>query len=309
MDVVDDRHGQHGQHDQDGQHGSARPAGTAASSTEAPRSRRRVAFVDSGLGLLGYADALHTLRPDLGLVLSLDPDNMPYGPRTPEEVQRLILASARATLPYRPDAIVVACNTASVHGLDALRAELEPDVPVVGTVPAIRPAAAAGGPIAVWATAATTSSDYLRGLVDAFAADVETHAVAALGLAEAIESGDAATVDACIAYAASHTPAGVQALVLGCTHYGLVGDRIVSALGPGVTVFDSPVAVARQTLRRIGLEPDPSATEAGLEAVLLSGRPAPAPTAWGAYPAGRRLLDTCPVGPSGVHAGAGRPRS
>lgn len=257
---------------------------------EMPRSTRRVAFVDSGLGLLGYADALHALRPDLGLVLSLDPDNMPYGPRTPEEVQRLILASARATLPHEPDAIVVACNTASVHGLGALRAELEPAVPVIGTVPAIRPAAAAGGPVAVWATAATTSSDYLRGLVDAFAADVETYAVAALGLAEAIESGDSLAVDECIAYAASQTPAGVRSLVLGCTHYGLVADRIVAALGQGVTIHDSPVAVARQTLRRIGLEPAADATEAGVEAVLLSGRPGALPASWGAYPAGERLL-------------------
>jgi len=254
------------------------------------QSTRRVAFVDSGLGLLGYADALRSLRPDLGLVLSLDPDNMPYGPRTPDEVQQLILASARATLPYEPDAIVVACNTASVHGLDALRAELEPGIPEVGTVPAIRPAAAAGGPVAVWATAATTSSDYLRGLIDAFAADVETYAVAALGLAEAIEAGDPQVVDECIAYAASQTPAGVRSLVLGCTHYGLVVDRIVAALGRGVVVHDSPVAVARQTLRRIGVEPDPEAREAGVEAVLLSGRPGPVPPSWAAYPAGERLL-------------------
>jgi glutamate racemase len=85
--------------------------------------------------------------------------------------------------------------------------------------------------------------------------------------------------------------------VLGCTHYGLVVDRIVAALGEGVVVHDSPVAVARQTLRRIGLEPDPAAigsagagVEAGVEAVLLSGRPAAMPKAWAAYPAGRRLL-------------------
>ena len=266
-----------------------------------PRSTRRIAFVDSGLGLLGYADALHTLRPDLGLVLSLDPDNMPYGPRTPDEVQRLILASARATLPYEPAAIVVACKTASVHGLAVLRAELEPDVPVIGTVPAIRPAAAAGGPVAIWSTAATTSSDYLRGLVDAFAADVETYPVAALGLAEAIESGDRASIDECIAYAVSRTPSGVRSLVLGCTHYGLVVDRIVGALGRDVTIHDSPVAVARQTLRRIGLEPHPTAPAGGVEAVLLSGRAGALPTSWGSYPAGRRLLAAPPtVRPAGT---------
>ncbi|HET8594009.1 MAG TPA: aspartate/glutamate racemase family protein [Intrasporangium sp.] len=246
-----------------------------------------MAFVDSGVGLVAYADALLALRPDLDLVLSMDPEHMPYGPRTPEEVRHLILESARATLPYEPDAIVVACNTASVHGLEALRAELEPDIPVIGTVPAIRPAALTGGPVAVWATLATTESDYLRGLVDAFAADIETHAVAALGLAEAIEAADAQAVRECIRSAVEATPS-VRALVLGCTHYGLVVDQIADAVG-NVTIFDSPVAVARQTLRRLGLEPDQTARGGGVEAVLLSGRPGTLPDAMRAYPAGQRL--------------------
>lgn len=257
-----------------------------------------VAFVDSGVGLLGYADALRTLRPDAELVISIDPDHMPYGPRPPEEVRRLILESARATLPFGPAAIVVACNTASVHGLEALRAELEPGVPVIGTVPAIRPAASTGGPVAVWATAATTSSDYLRGLIDAFAADIQTHPIAALGLAEAIESADFDAVDAAIAEAAERTPLDTKALVLGCTHYGLVGDRIAAALrsrGIDAQVFDSPVAVARQTLRRIGLEPAGEATATSNEApsepvVLLSGRRARFPSQFSAYAAGGRVL-------------------
>lgn len=273
----------------------------------APRDGRpaaRVALVDSGVGLVAYADALLTLRPDLALVLSMDPDHMPYGPRTPDEVRHLILDSARATLPYEPDAIVVACNTASVHGLEALRAELEPGIPVIGTVPAIRPAARTGGPVVVWATRATTESDYLRGLVDAFAADVETHAVAARGLAEAIEAADVDAVRECLEAAVAATPP-VQALVLGCTHYGLVADRIAEALGD-VTIFDSPIAVARQTLRRLGLEPDPAASGGGVEAVLLSGRLDTLPEAMLAYPAGRRLRaallpsETVTSGPAAV---------
>lgn len=261
---------------------AAQPAPAASPPTA------RVAFVDSGVGLVAYADALLTLRPDLALVLSMDPDHMPYGPRTPDEVRRLILESARATLPYEPDAIVVACNTASVHGLEALRAELEPDIPVIGTVPAIRPAALTGGPVAVWATQATTQSDYLRGLVDAFAADIQTHAVAARGLAEAIESADVVGIESCIRVAVDATPP-VKALVLGCTHYGLVADRIAAEVGD-VMIFDSPVAVARQTLRRIGLEPDPDASGGAVEAVLLSGREGALPRAIGAYAAGRRLV-------------------
>jgi glutamate racemase len=85
------------------------------------------------------------------------------------------------------DAIVVPCNTASVTTLDALRAMFEPDVPVVGTVPAVKPAAAAGEPFAVWATAATTASVYQARLIDIFASGQPVERVACRGLAEAVE--------------------------------------------------------------------------------------------------------------------------
>jgi glutamate racemase len=260
-----------------------------------PSAPARVAFIDSGIGLLGYADALLGLRPDLELVLALDPDHMPYGPRPHDEVRTLVLALARSAATYEPNAIVVACNTASVHGLEALREEFEPDVPIVGTVPAIRPAASTGGPVAIWSTAATSTSDYLRGLVDAFASDIETHSIAALGLAEAIELADPDAVDRAIAAAVAASPPDVSALVLGCTHYGLVSDRIAEAWsrrrGTDVTIFDSPVAVARQTLRRIGLEPDEHAAPSLVApAVLLSGRPSQLPERLAAYAPGARLL-------------------
>lgn len=99
--------------------------------------------MDSGTGLLAAAAAMRRLRPDADLVLSSDPDGMPWGPRTPEDVTAHALAVARSAAAHRPDALIVACNTASVHALPALRAELEPHVPVIGTVPAIKPAAAA----------------------------------------------------------------------------------------------------------------------------------------------------------------------
>ena len=124
----------------------------------------------------------------------------------------------------------------------------------------------------------------------------------------------ARAVDECIAYAASRTPAGVRSLVLGCTHYGLVVDRIVAALGREVTIHDSPVAVARQTLRRIGLEPHPTAPEGGVEAVLLSGRAGALPTSWGSYPAGaasspRRLRFDRPERAGVTASGSGKPAS
>lgn len=102
--------------------------------------------MDSGIGLLAAAAAVRRLRPDADLVLSSDPDGMPWGPRTSEDVTAHALDVARAAAAHRPDALIVACNTASVHALPALRAELEPTLPVIGTVPAIKPSVAAWRP-------------------------------------------------------------------------------------------------------------------------------------------------------------------
>lgn len=119
--------------------------------------------MDSGIGLLAATAAVRRLRPDADLVLSLDPDGMPWGPRTPEDLTRRAAAVADAAAAHRPDALIVGCNTATVHALPTLRARLEPAIPVIGTVPAIKPAAAGGGPVAIWATppppAAPTSAD------------------------------------------------------------------------------------------------------------------------------------------------------
>ncbi|HET6666731.1 MAG TPA: glutamate racemase, partial [Intrasporangium sp.] len=102
-------------------------------------------------------------------------------------------------------------------------------------------------------------------------------------------------IDRAIAEAVAASPRDVSALVLGCTHYGLVGDRIAEAwsrrTGVDVTILDSPLAVARQTLRRIGLEPDEHATpSSAAPAVLLSGRPSHLPERLAAYAPGAKLL-------------------
>jgi glutamate racemase len=93
-----------------------------------------------------------------------------------------------------------------------------------------------------------------------------------------------------VAAAVAKTPAGCEAVVLGCTEYELVGDQIRQAL-PGVVTFGSAAAVAAQALRRIpgGLDPLPVGTASGSVRVLLSGRPAGLPTAALLYPQGRLL--------------------
>ncbi|MFC3999175.1 glutamate racemase [Nocardiopsis sediminis] len=253
----------------------------------------RIALVDSGIGMLSTAAALRAARPDADLILSMDPDHMPWGPRAPEDVIGRALAGARAAAATRGpgvDAVVVPCNTASVHGLTALRAEFEPAIPVVGTVPPIKPAAAGGGPVAVWSTAATTRSRYQRDLVERFAPDVAVAQVACVGMAEAVESADPGAVAAAVAYAVERTPADVTAVVLGCTHYDLIGDEISAALGHRAELFTAAGAVAAQALRRMGIDPAPGLARTGTLTVLASGRPADLPKAALTYPAGTALL-------------------
>lgn len=236
----------------------------------------KIALIDSGLGLLAAAAAVRRMRPDADLVLSSDPDGMPWGPRNAEDITAHALACARAAVEHRPEALIVACNTASVHALPVLRAELEPGLPVIGTVPAVKPAVASGGPVAVWATPATTGSPYQRRLIAEFADGVVVTEVPCHGLADAIEHADEAAIDSAVAAAAARTPQGVRAVVLGCTHYELVARRIRSAVqapgSPEPFLYGSSGAVAAQALRRISAHPDGAAPLTGGLTVLHGGR-------------------------------------
>lgn len=255
--------------------------------------------MDSGIGLLAATAAVRRVRPDVDLVLSLDPDGMPWGPRTPEDLTRRALAVAEAAAAHRPDALIVGCNTATVHALTALRDLLEPGIPVIGTVPAIKPAAAGGTPFAIWATPATTGSPYQRGLIEDFADGVPVTEVPCWGLAEAVEHADETAIDAAIAAAAALTPDDVTTVVLGCTHYEIVAERIRAAVQhpdrPPLLLHGSADAVAAQALRRIGVQPAPEAPADGTLTVLLSGREGALPVEAAAYAEGRLLRAVTPA--------------
>jgi glutamate racemase len=253
----------------------------------------RIALVNSGLGLLAAAAALHRMRPDADLIIAPDPDGMPWGPRTPDDIAARALLCARACARYQPDVLVMACNTGSVHALDPLRAEFEPDIPVIGTVPAIKPAAAAHRTVAIWATVATTASAYQRRLIAEFGGSARVTPVACPGLADAIDAGDEDATAAAVAAAAAQTPPGCEAIVLGCTEYELAADRIGRAV-PGAVMFGSATAVAAQALRRIPAghrdrRGHRTVPDSGSVRVLLSGRPAGLPGAALLYPEGRLL--------------------
>ncbi len=253
----------------------------------------RFALINSGLGLLATASELHKLRPAADLVIAMDPDGMPWGPRSPDDITERSMVAAEAVAGYEPDVIVMACNTGSVHALDMLRAEFEPRIPVVGTVPAIKPAAAAASSVAIWSTVATSESGYLRKLIGDFGSGAGVTPVPCPGLATAVDAGDRSAVSSAIAHAAGRTPAECGAIVLGCTEYELVADQIGAAV-PNAILFGSATAVAAQALKRAseaGLDPRVAEGEAqiGTLTVLLSGRPGALPPTALIYRQGREL--------------------
>ncbi|WP_040695822.1 glutamate racemase [Nocardia vinacea] len=247
-----------------------------------------VALIDSGLGLLPTAAWLRKLRPDVDLLLQLDPDGAPWGPKPEQWVTDRVVDAARSSVVLGAEVLVLPCNTASVTALDEVRAEVGPGIPVIGTVPAIKPAAAVCKSVAVWATAATTASRYQADLIARFGGDAKVAGIACHGLADSIDRGDLVAARDSIARAAEQTPDDVEGVVLGCTHYPLVIDAIVAALPDGVRLFDSAQAVAAQTIRRMAALDRPT-TGNGEVRVLNSGRPGELPTSAAAFESGRIL--------------------
>lgn len=258
-----------------------------------PVSGTRIALIDSGLGMLPTAGWLRQLRPDAHLDLIMDPAGMPWGARPGEWIVERVLGAARLAVARGADAVVVPCNTASVTALVPLRAELEPGLPVVGTVPAVKPAAASGEPFGIWATERTSASAYQADLVALFATPGLVTPVPCPGLADAVEAAEPGAVAAAVGVGAARTPRDAYGIVLGCTHYPLVSDAIAAAL-PGVRLYDSSHAVAGQALRRLGLDPAPDADPAGVS-VLLSGDEGDLPASARSYPVGAALAAEGPV--------------
>ncbi|MGZ8283735.1 MAG: glutamate racemase, partial [Allosphingosinicella sp.] len=158
-------------------------------------SARPLLVFDSGVGGLSVLRAIRELLPQAPIVYAADSAGFPYGTRTAAEIEARVPALlGRLAERYDPRLIVIACNTASTIALDAVRAAL--DLPIVGTVPAIKPAAALSKTrtIGVLGTDATIVQPYVDRLAQEFASDctVLRHGSAELvDLAEAKLRGEA----------------------------------------------------------------------------------------------------------------------
>jgi|SRR5579863_3234102 len=217
-----------------------------------------IGVFDSGVGGLTVVSALRHQLPQESILYLGDTARLPYGSKSAATVIRYTRRNIDFLLGRGVKAIVVACNTASALALPELTAE----VPLWGVIePGARQAAAAShGRVGVIATAATVGSGAYADALRRVRAELEIHSQACPLFVPLVEEGwhdDAVTEAIAVRYLAPLLAAGVDTLVLGCTHYPLLAPVIQRVAGPQVTLVDSAEAVAATVakgLRERGLE-------------------------------------------------------
>ncbi|WP_087689211.1 glutamate racemase [Pandoraea sp. PE-S2R-1] len=214
-----------------------------------------IGVFDSGLGGLSVLQAVRALLPHESLLYVADSAFAPYGERPDAFIAERSLAVGRWLRERGAKAFVVACNTATAHGVTALRADAP--WPVVGVEPGIKPAAAVSrtGVIGVLATAATLRSARFADLLARHTAQGQRFLCQpGHGLVECIEAGDVdspAVMALLERYVAPMVAQGADTLVLGCTHYPFLIPAIRQRFGTALTLIDTGAAIARQLQRRL----------------------------------------------------------
>jgi glutamate racemase len=211
-----------------------------------------IGVFDSGVGGLAVAAEIRKLLPEEDLIYYADHAYFPYGSKSPEEVRWRATMVAQSLVHEGAKAIVVACNTASSLALADLRERFS--VPFIGIVPALKPAAAQtrSGAVGVLATEATFRTKVFADLRDQFAGGVTLVNQACPDLVAAVEAGDVAAPwlrDSVVDHLRPMLAAGIDTLVLGCTHYSFLRHHIEEAAGPDIAIIDAASAVARQVER------------------------------------------------------------
>lgn len=215
---------------------------------------RPLLFFDSGVGGLSVLAPTRALLPDAPLVYAADSAGFPYGTRSEAEIAARVPALlGRLAERYKPRLIVIACNTASTIALAHVRAAL--DVPIVGTVPAIKPAAELSRTrvIGVLGTQATVRQPYVDDLTARFAADCT---VLRHGSAELVELAEGKLRGANADRAAYRAvldglfaqPGGerIDVIVNACTHFPLVVEELAAAAPSPVQFVDGGPGIARR---------------------------------------------------------------
>lgn len=218
-----------------------------------------IAVFDSGIGGLTILAALVKKLPAARYVYFGDTVNAPYGPRSAEEIFSLSLAAIDKLLKFKPDGIVIACNTVTSTSIAKLR-EKYPSVTFIGVEPAIKPAVIVTEKkkVIVAATQATLNSESYQQLKTAVAQGIDVIDLPKPNWVSMIEANDLnnATLAADVQMIAA---SGADTLVLACTHFPFLKPKLQELL-PGMMIIDSAEPVANRVARFF---PDPGGTASG----------------------------------------------
>jgi glutamate racemase len=212
-----------------------------------------IGVLDSGVGGLTVLQSIVHELPDESVLYIGDSKNTPYGAKPPEEIYRLSKRLIEFLLQNKVKIIVIGCNTITVSCLDRLRSEY-PNVPIIGTVPVIKTAAAVSKNrrIGILSTTVTAQSDYQKHLIEEFASDCTVFNHGTDALVPLIEQGkieSSEMADSLNEVLKQFSSERIDALALGCTHFPFLIEKIRQILGPDVQLLDSGGAIARQVKR------------------------------------------------------------
>jgi glutamate racemase len=213
-----------------------------------------ILLFDSGVGGLTVLAELRKLLPEAPVIYAADTAGLPYGTKSEAEIAARV-AGLLGVLSerYKPRLATIACNTASTIALGMVREVL--NIPIVGTVPAIKPAAAITktGAIGLLGTEATIRQGYVDRLEAEFAADKKLIRHAAPGLVAAAEARlrrepiePAVFASAAAGLRAQPDGSEIDTVVLACTHFPLLHSELAAAFGKGVTFVDGAQGIARR---------------------------------------------------------------
>jgi glutamate racemase len=252
-----------------------------------------ILFFDSGVGGLSVLAPTRALLPNAPIVYAADSAGFPYGKRSEADLARRVPELlGRLVEMFHPRLAVIACNTASTIALDHARAAL--DLPIVGTVPAIKPAAemSKSRVIGVLGTEATVRQPYVDDLAERFASDctiIRHGSPELVEMAEAALGGEEVALEAVKAAAQTmfDAPDGdrMDTVVLACTHFPLLLEPLRTSF-PGVAFVDGGAGIARRIAWLTRAQPWPPEPAPGI-AVFT----APPPPALAAALAGYGLAD------------------
>lgn len=209
-----------------------------------------IGIFDSGVGGTSIWKELHKLLPYEGTMYLADSKNAPYGERSKKEIIALSIKNTEFLLNHGCKLIVVACNTATTNAIDYLRKNYS--VPFIGIEPAIKPAAlqSLSKTVGVLATKGTLSSSLFNSTSEHHALGIKIMEQVGTGLVPLIEQGrvnDEETSLLLKKYMAPMLEAGIDYLVLGCTHYPYLIPVLKELLPSHIKIIDSGEAVAKQT--------------------------------------------------------------